>query len=289
MTDNTSRIRGILLITGAAFFFATMSAFVHLSGELPFFQKCFFRNLVALLVAGFALVRSKKPLNIVKGSVLFLCIRCVAGTIGIFGNFYAIDRIPLSDAAMLNKMAPFFAVIFSYLVLKEKIRPLQAIFLILAFFGAMLVVKPSFNFTESLPAFAGFFGGVGAGCAYGCVRKLSTFKMNGKFIVFCFSAFSCLVALPWLILYFEPMTFSQLFLLLMAGLCGAGGQFCVTAAYFAAPAKEISVFDYSQVIFAALEGFFLFGQVPDGLSFLGCVTIISMGIAMFFYEKKKAL
>ena len=80
----------------------------------------------------------------------------------------------------------------------------------------------------------------------------------------------------------------QLFYLLMAGLCGAGGQFCVTAAYFSAPAKEISVFDYSQVIFAALEGFFLFGQVPDALSILGCLIIISMGIAMFFYEKKKS-
>ena len=285
MVQQGSRLKGIVFILGAAFFFATMSTFVHLAGDLPFLQKSFFRNLIALLIALVSLCRDRRPLNVVKGSIIFLCIRCMAGTIGIYGNFYAIDRIPLSDAAMLNKMSPFFAVIFSYFLLKEKIKPVQACFLIAAFFGAMLVVKPSMNVSASLPAVAGFLGGMGAGCAYACVRKLSTFKMNGNFIVACFSGFSCLTAVPWMLLRYTPMTVGQLLCLLMAGVCGAGGQFCVTAAYFAAPAKEISVFDYSQVIFAALEGFFVFGQLPDHLSFIGCAVIISMGIAMFLYKR----
>ena len=286
MLSSGARLKGISFIIGAAFFFATMSTFVHLAGELPFIQKSFFRNLIAFFVAGIALLKEKKPLNVVKASVIFLVVRCVAGTVGIYGNFYAIDRIPLSDAAMLNKMAPFFAVIFSFFILKEKIKLIQAFCLVTAFFGAMLIVKPSFDFSQSIPSFAGFLGGIGAGCAYGCVRKLSTFKMNGKFIVFCFSAFSCFTAVPWLLFNFASMTFLQLFFLIMAGLCGAGGQFCVTAAYYAAPAKEISVFDYSQVIFAALEGFFVFGQLPDRYSFLGCVIIISMGILMFLHGRK---
>ena len=79
----------------------------------------------------------------------------------------------------------------------------------------------------------------------------------------------------------------QLVYLLLAGLAAAGGQFGITAAYFHAPAKDISVYDYSQVIFAAILGFFLFEQVPDAFSFFGYVLICSMAVFMFLYNKKK--
>ena len=80
----------------------------------------------------------------------------------------------------------------------------------------------------------------------------------------------------------------QLGFLLLAGLAAAGGQFSVTAAYSFAPARDISVFDYTQVLFAALTGFFLFGQVPDLLSFIGYGIICGISVLMFFYNKKHA-
>ena len=82
------------------------------------------------------------------------------------------------------------------------------------------------------------------------------------------------------------MSLLQVVTLLGAGLAAAGGQFSITAAYFYAPAREISVFDYSQIIFAAALGFFLFGQVPDGWSVIGYVMICSMGIWMFLRNRK---
>ena len=63
------------------------------------------------------------------------------------------------------------------------------------------------------------------------------------------------------------MTGRQLVTLMMAGLFAAGGQFTITAAYTYAPAGKISIFDYSQIIFATLLGFFLFGEIPDTYSF----------------------
>ena len=99
-----------------------------------------------------------------------------------------------------------------------------------------------------------------------------------------FSGFSCVVTLPFLIFDFHPMTFNQLLCLLGAGLAAAGGQFSITAAYTKAPAKEISVYDYSQIIFAAMLGFILFGDIPDGYSILGYIIIIAMAVLMFFYN-----
>ena len=102
--------------------------------------------------------------------------------------------------------------------------------------------------------------------------------------MFYFSLFSCVVTLPMFLLGGEPMTPGQLFILIAAGLCGAGGQFSITRAYYYAPAREISVYDYCQVLFAAVWGFFLFDQVPDWLSLLGYVVIIGAAIVMYLYN-----
>ena len=74
-------------------------------------------------------------------------------------------------------------------------------------------------------------------------------------------------------------------MLLLAGLSAAGGQFSVTAAYSNAPAKEISVFDYSQVIFAAVFGFVFMGDLPDIYSVIGYVIIFGASAVMFFIGK----
>lgn len=73
---------------------------------------------------------------------------------------------------MLNKLSPFFAVICSYFVLKEKVKPFQALAVIVAFIGALFIIKPQ-SISASLPSFVGMLGGFGAGVAYTMVRKLS--------------------------------------------------------------------------------------------------------------------
>ena len=64
----------------------------------------------------------------------------------------------------------------------------------------------------------------------------------------------------------------------MAGVSASLGQFSITNAYKYAPAKEISVFDYTQVIFAAILGIIFFGEVPVALSILGYTIIIGVAI-----------
>lgn len=95
------------------------------------------------------------------------------------------------------------------------------------------------------------------------------------------------MTLPYIILNYEPMTLRQLLFLIGAGVAAAGGQFGITSAYCYASAKEISVYDYSQLIFAMLLGFVLFGQIPDVLSVVGYVIIIAAAVVMFIYNKNK--
>ena len=155
-----------------------------------------------------------------------------------------------------------------------------------AFAGALLIIKPTFGNENLIASMAGFVGGMCAGAAYTCVRWLGIKGENGKVIVFFFSAFSTIVTAPYLIFNYHYMTAEQWIFLLLAGVCAAGGQFSITAAYTYAPSREISVYDYSQVVFAAIVGFIVFGDVPDILSFVGYFVICAMAIWMFIYNNK---
>ena len=281
--------KAIVFIILSAFFFALMNMFVHMSGELPSVQKSFFRNLIAFIVAAAAIIKNKVPLELKKDAVLPLILRSAAGTLGILCNFYALDRLALADASILNKMSPFFVIVFSIVILKEKITVPQLLIVLGALVGALFVVKPSFSNTSVSAAFIALFGGISAGFAYTMVRLLGTRGVKGVLIVAFFSGFSCLVTLPYLIFRYAPMTLSQFIILICAGLAAAGGQFTITAAYTNAPARDVSVYDYTQIIFAAALGFIAFGQIPDLLSWIGYTIIVSMAVLMFLYNKKRAV
>ncbi len=278
--------KGIFYIILSAFCFACMNMFVRLSGDLPSIQKAFFRNFIAAVFAFIMLKRSGAPVKWQDSkNVKFLLLRALFGTIGVLGNFYAVDHLLLSDASMLNKMSPFFAVLFSFLFLKEKVTLPQGLLVAGAFLGSLFVIKPTFSNMNLLPSLIGLLGGIGAGAAYTMVRKLGELKENSAFVVLFFSVFSCLVTLPWLIFDYHAMTLAQLGLLLLAGLSAAGGQFAITSAYFHAPAREISVYDYSQILFSAALGFIMFGQIPDLLSWIGYAIICGMAVLMFLYNR----
>lgn len=283
----SNKQKAIVYIILSAFFFALMNCCVRLSGDLPTIQKSFFRNFIAMLVAGFILFRKGIGLDYHKKDIPLLLIRSAMGTLGILGNFYAVDHLNLSDASMLNKLSPFFAIIFSMLFLKEKPKFIQAIGVIVAFIGSLFIIKPTLEFAAIFPALAGTIGGMGAGAAYTVVRALGQRGVKGPLIVFFFSAFSCIIVLPWVITGFEPMEMWQLGYLLLAGIAATGGQFTITAAYSNAPAKEISIFDYTQIIFSALLGFFIFAQIPDVYSIIGYIVICGASFALFIYNNKQ--
>lgn len=285
--ESKKRYKGIICIIMSAFCFALMSFFVRMAGDLPPIQKSFFRNFVAAIFAGIILMKNGVPFYCKKENLGYMLGRSICGTIGILCNFYAVDHLVLADASMLNKMSPFFAVIFSYFLLKEKITVPQGLFVIGAFVGSLFVIKPTFNNMDLLPSLIGLCGGIGAGAAYTMVRKLGERGEKGPFIVFFFSTFSCVVTLPWLLFDYHPMSLAQIGILLFAGLSAAGGQFSITAAYCYAPAREISVYDYSQIIFSAGLGFFFFEQIPDLLSWIGYAVICLMAVAMFLYNNRR--
>ena len=285
--NNSNILKGIFCIIIAGFGFALMSLFVKLSGDLPSMQKGFFRNIIAVFISSIPLIKHWRFINIPRNNTgwLVLISRSVFGTIGLVLNFYAISHISLADSSIIQKLSPFIIIILSYIFFKEEMTRFQFFAIIIAFVGIILIIKPSGNDIISMGALAALSGALCAGIAYTCVRYLGTHNISGEFIIFFFSSLSSLMLLPYLIFDYRTMTFYQLSMLLLAGISATIGQYGVTFAYKFAAAKNISVFDYSQVLFSGIFGYMFFGEFPDFQSLIGYIIVISVGIVLVLRSK----
>ncbi|PIV81161.1 EamA family transporter [bacterium CG17_big_fil_post_rev_8_21_14_2_50_64_8] len=272
--DSLGRAVAWMILSGASF--ALMGAMVKLATEASVPAKVFFRNLVTLVITTAVAWRSgHNPLARTPHRGLLL-LRAFCGLAGVFLYFVALSRLTLADASLLNKTSPFFVVAFAVLILHEPWHRTMAPILLLAFGGALLIIKPGFNY-QMLPALAGLGSGAFAGLAYTLVRKLKG-RADPNQIIFHFSLVSTLVTLPFVLWHPLHVDAGQWLALIGTGVFAAGGQYGLTFAYHHAPASRISIYTYLHVLFAVAGGFALFGERPDLASIFGGLLIIAAAV-----------
>jgi drug/metabolite transporter (DMT)-like permease len=282
--DNRPKAVGFMILS--SLFFAIMGAFVKLSGDIPVFEKVFFRNVVSLFVALAAIKQSGSSIFGKRENQKYLLLRSILGLTGVVLYFYAISHMYLADSSMLNKLSPFFTTLFAWLFLKEKLSKMQVSALFLVFAASLLIIKPQFNFSV-IPALSGFLSAIAAGSAYTVVRFLRG-KEDPSTIVFYFSFVSVVGILPLMLLNFKVPTPIQFIYLLGTGVTAAIAQFAITIAYKYAPASKIAIYDYLNIVFSALIGFAIWGEIPDILSIVGGVTIVLTALWVFMYDNKNS-
>lgn len=280
-------VKGIIALIISSLGFSLMSLFVKYAGDLPTVQKAFFRNFISMIIALALVLYYRESLFGKRENQGWLLLRSGLGLAGVLLNFFTIDRMVLSDADILNKLSPFFTIILCAIFLKEYIRRFQLISIIIALVGAVFIIKPSFS-SDTYIALLGVLGAIFAAGAYTVLRVLGS---REKFytVVFYFSFFSTVVLLPFFIFQFEAMTASQFWLLILSGIFAAIGQFGLTIAYSYAPAKEISIFFYSTIIFTAIFSIVVFNEVPDLLSIFGYIVIFAASYYMYMKNRPPKL
>jgi drug/metabolite transporter (DMT)-like permease len=280
------KTKGILALVIAALGFALMSVFVKLvDNSIPVTQKVLFRNGISVLISFTMVVLHKSSFYGKKNSQPLLLLRSTFGTIGMLLFFYSISALPISDANMLNKLSTFFLIIFSALFLKEKVRPYQILMIVLAFIGSLFIIKPSLSI-DLFPYITSIVAAMFAGAAYTVLRALGK-KEEYYTVVLYFSSFSVIsITLLMLVINaplfnFVAMTKMEWIYLTLAGVFATLGQFGTTLAYKYAPANEISIFNYTNVVFASIFGLMFFDTIPDGYSLIGYIIIFSAALYMF--------
>ncbi len=270
-----NKFKGTLYMCISALGMALMAACVKMVGkDISTFEKLFFRNIINALIVLITVYKMKatiKPKSLKSSKFIFF--RSIVGLIGAVCYFYAITNLPLADSTMLNKLSPFFVMIFASLFLKESFKKVQIIPLIVVFSGALLVIRPTFD-VGMYPALIGLTSAVLAGGAYTLVRHLRTMEEPNT-IVFWFAVISFVFMFPpMMISGFVKPTFTQFIFLIGGGVFAAVGQVALSYAYRYAPANEISIYQYLSILFSLLIGMIFLGEFPDIYTLAGGTLIL---------------
>ena len=249
--------------------FSIMQVFVKLSSEeVGTFEQTFFRNLVSLIIAAVMVRRENLQVfqEIKRGG-------CAAG------------HARQADVAMLNRASPVFVTLLAGIFLKEKITPVKIASTILCLVGAYIAMQPSFD-SNPFPLLAALLAAVVSGMAYTMLSYCKNFT-HPSAIIFHFSALSTVCAglmmLPNLVIP-SPKVFVML---LLIGVFAAGGQFFLTYAYQQAPASEVSIYQYSGVVFTAVFSYAFLGETLGKSSIIGGIVILGAIFWVFENTRKE--
>lgn len=264
-----------LLILGSSMLFASMGALIKLvAPDLGNVMVVFFRNafgLVALLpwiwrARGRGLRSRHLHLHLIRDGTGFAAMVCF---------FYAIPRLDLASAMLLNYSAPLFIPFIARIWLKEPLMPQVLGAVLVGFAGLLMILKPHLGMT--LPALLGLLSGVLAAVAMVGIRRMAGVEPAFR-TVFYFSLFSTLasvLALPWG--WRTPLA-PEWLALLGIGTLAAAAQMLLTMAYHRAPAAQTGLYTYLAVLFAGIFGWLFWHETPDGPALAGMALVIGAAV-----------
>ena len=283
----SERTKGAVLMCTSAFLFSAMQIPISLSGTtIPIMEQVFFRNIVTLILSFILIMRSGGSLFGTKKNQPLLFVRSAFGFLGLITQFYAVAHANQGDVSTMMKLSPFMITLWAAIFLKEKIRKVQVPALLIAFLGAAFVANPAFN-SNLLPLFMAFLCAFFSSVSYTLLAYFKN-KVDGMTIIMHFSTFCVLACIPFMIFDFVMPTFKELLLLLLIGVFGGFGQVALTYAYRLATAAEISIYNYSGIVFSIILGYVFLGEVLDVTSVIGCALVIIAALITYIFSGKKA-
>jgi drug/metabolite transporter (DMT)-like permease len=268
--------RGALLMVASAFLFAAMGeavkmASVHLSNAMV----VFFRNAFGLLALSPWLLRLGAR-GLRTAAWREHLVRGLAGLASMYCYFYAIARLGLSEAILLNYSLPLFMPLIARAWLGEAVPARLWRALGLGFLGIVLILRPGVGVLRPA-AFAALAAAVLAALAQVGVRRLTRTEPITR-IVFYFAVISTAVsAVPLLQVWTLPER-GVWTVLVVLGVLATLAQLLLTQAYARAPATQVGPFIYSSVVFAGLMDWWLWGRLPDAAFVAGAVLVCAAGI-----------
>ena len=273
--------RGAFYMVAAALLFVGVGVCVRiLSASLPNEMVVFFRSFFGL-VALLPLVWHRGLANLKTRNFRGHLVRGIAGVAAMYCYFYAVAYLPLAEAVLLNYTTPLFVPFIAALWLHERVPPKLWAAIGAGFLGILFILRPGQDLFAPV-ALIGLASGVLAAFAMTGVRRLTHTEPVFR-IVFYFSLVSTVIAAAPLPVRWQTPDASLWLLLIVMGVMASFGQLLLTRAYACAPAAQVGPFSYAAVVFAAVVGWILWGEVLDVFSFIGAALVCLGGALTIRY------
>ena len=278
--------RAAALVSAGSLTLVVMATVVkYLGNELPAMEILFFRSAIGLLfvLPLFARdplepFRTKRPgMHLLRGAV---------GAVGNACFFWTITHMLLADAMALQFSRPLFMIPLAVFLLGETVGLRRTAVAAVGFMGIVLYARPFMGGFEP-DAFVGALGALAGGLVVICIKRLATTEPT-RVIMFYYAFWNAVFALvPAALLWVTP-SLPQLALLVVVAFLGIAGQGMITHGLAIGEATVLAPLDYSRIVYSAVLGYLLFGEMPGPWSFAGMALIVAASLYLVLTEKRRA-
>ena len=292
----------ILILLGMLVFSVQDSIMKYIYSFVNLYEIYLVRTLVSLIIILLFLKLTKKPIVFKTQYPLLTFCRVILFFFG-FSSFYiSLTIMPLATATALFFASPFLMTIFAIFILKEEVGLRRWLAVIIGFIGVYVILNPdfnNFNYLSLTPVFCAFCYALSM-----IIIKKTSDKDNVYSQMFHFYILAIVISLIFYFYmgdgkfnnidhpasqfifrkWFDNLEFSLLYMVLI-GVIGASAFLCIFTAYRIASPAVVSPFEYSILVWATLNGWFFFDEIPNVRTFVGMILIVCGGIYIFVREK----
>jgi drug/metabolite transporter (DMT)-like permease len=281
--DQSSR-RAIYAISLSMAAYVVGDAVLKLLGQsFPPNELIFWRSAIITVSLGAVLVWTRPRLlstALLSGPVL---VRCLFDCMNILAFTAAIIHMKLADLYAVLQMSPFLMTILAVAVFREQVGWRRWSAIAIGFCGVLLVIKPDPE-NMNLWALLGVLAALGAACRETVTRKIhpgvSTLEVTFvSALVTAIGTFAFGFAEPW-----PAMSRHEIMLLLIQTASWLVGTFLLVHACRTGPLSVVASFRYSLLVWGAIAGYLVFGELPDILAACGAIIIVLCGLYIFYRE-----
>ena len=281
-TDNINAILWALL---AAALFSSVAAMAKIVvAEYHVLQILFFRQIIVFL-SSLPSIKKSFPQSLKTRHPGIHILRLMGAFVALSCGIWSVAVLPLTTAITLAFAKVFFVAILALFFLKEAVGVHRLGAVLVGFIGVTIVIRPGLDGIFDGYALIPIVGAVGAAVAVISVRKLAATESTATLLVYQALFVGILAGVPLYWLWVTP-DFAGWLLLLAMGVLSTAGQWVGVKALRLGEASVVGPIEYSKLIYAAILGFVLFSEVPDGFTITGAAIIIGSSIYIFHREAK---
>ena len=277
-----NNIKAVLLATVASFCAVLMAVFLKLAqNDINVFTAGFLRFFFGLIVIFPFIIKSN--FNIYKTNNLkFHLIRSMINVPMMILGFAALMYIPLEQIKAIGFLSPILVVILSVLILKEKIYIIRILALIIGFAGVLIILRPGI-----IEINIGAYMVLLSGLLWSTVIIITKFmsKEDSPMTILTYQyTFVTIFTLPFALIYWTNPTLNSLYYAILAAIVGTVLHLCINNSYRLADLSVIQPVWFTQLIFASVFGFSIFGEIPDGWTWAGGILVFTSVLIITYRE-----
>jgi drug/metabolite transporter (DMT)-like permease len=286
ISQRRQRLTGIALMCGAVAIFACLDTTgKYLNTQMDTLQVTWGRYTFAFLLTLFVsnpfthrgLLRTRRPvLQLTRSVLLFFAT---------LGNFLALRWMQLDEVLSIIFTFPFIVAIASGPMLGEWIGWRRWSAIGFGFAGVLLITRPGIGGVHPAALFS-----LGATIAYGfyaIITRIVSKADSDQTSLFYSNMIGALIMLPVIpFVWTTPASWVIAAMLMMIGVLGSLGHYCLIAGHRLAPASVLSPFVYTQLIWVVILGYLVFDHVPNTWTMAGAAMVVGSGLYLFYRERR---